>query len=164
MNACLEYLCLVGSGELVMIKKKSLIFMTVLLVVLSIPAAASGHGVNITYQKTNAIEITAVYDTGEPLSEGQVTVYAPDNPSTPWVTGKVDEQGRFTFTPDPSKPGTWDVQVRKAGHGGMIHIPVGGGEVAAASTGYKTSQIVLMAACVVWGLVGTALFFKRGKS
>jgi len=133
--------------------------------ILSIPVAAFGHGVEIDYQTTRAVELTARYDTGEPVSEGQVIIYAPDNPSKPWRTGQCDEKGRFTFTPDPSKQGTWDIQVRKAGHGGMIHINVGGEEASAAgSTGYTTPQIVLMAACVIWGLTGTALFFKGRKS
>ncbi len=44
---------------------------------------------------------------------------------TPWLTGICDQQGRFSFTPDPDLPGTWDVQVRQAGHGDIIHIPVG---------------------------------------
>ncbi len=137
--------------------------MIIILFTLGLPAAVFGHGVEIDYQTTKAIEITATYDTGDPVSEGQVIIYAPDNPSTPWATGKCDEKGRFTFTPDPSKPGTWDVQVRKAGHGGMIHIPVGGDEVAAGGTGYTTPQIALMTASVIWGFIGTALFFSRRK-
>lgn len=145
-------------------KNRFFIILSVILLTLVLPAAAFGHGVEINYQTTKAIEITATYDTGEPVSEGQVIIYAPDNPSAPWATGKCDEKGRFTFAPDPSKPGTWDVQVRKAGHGGMIHIPVGEDEVAAGSTGYTTPQIILMVASVTWGLIGTALFFSRRKS
>lgn len=145
-------------------KKIILACFFVLLLALSLPPAASAHGVQINYQVKSAIEIKAKYDTGEPMSEGQVTIFAPDNPSTPWATGKCDENGHFVFTPDTFKPGTWDVQVRKAGHGGMIHIPIGEDVSASGSTGYTTLQIVLMAACVVWGLVGTALFFTRRKS
>ncbi|MTI82978.1 MAG: carboxypeptidase regulatory-like domain-containing protein [Firmicutes bacterium] len=132
--------------------------------IFSVPLAAFGHGVDIEYQTTKAVGLTARYDTGEPVSNGQVTIYAPGNPSTPWQTGQSDENGRFTFTPDPSKTGTWDIQVRKAGHGGMIHVNVDGEEAVAGSTGYTTSQIVLMVACVVWGSIGTALFFKRRKN
>jgi len=145
-------------------KKVIHFYVLIFLFILVFPATALGHGVEIDYRTTKAIEITATYDTGEPVSEGQVIIYAPDNPSTPWATGKCDEKGRFTFTPDPSKPGTWDVQVRKAGHGGMIHIPVGEDETAAGSTGYTTPQIILMVASITWGLIGTALFFSRRKS
>ncbi|MEE9618360.1 MAG: carboxypeptidase regulatory-like domain-containing protein, partial [Anaerolineae bacterium] len=95
---------------------------------------------------------------------GQVTVYAPDDPSTPWLTGVCDEDGRFIFTPDPSKPGTWDVQVRQSGHGDMVHIPIGEDVAMTGTTGYTPLQVVLMGACVVWGFVGTALFFLRGRA
>ncbi len=135
-----------------------------LVIMLSIPLAAHGHGVDIEYQTTKAVELTAKYDTGEPVSNGQVSIYAPGDPTTPWKTGQCDENGRFTFTPDPSKTGTWDIQVRQAGHGGMIHIEQGEEGAAVGGTGYTTPQIVLMVACVVWGLTGTALYFKRGKN
>jgi nickel transport protein len=91
-------------------------------------------------------------------------VYAPDDPSTPWLTGVCDDEGRFSFVPDTSKPGMWDVQVRQAGHGDIVHIPVGEDAAVSGSTGgYTTLQIVLMALCVVWGSVGTALYFSRRK-
>ncbi|AGL00288.1 carboxypeptidase regulatory-like domain-containing protein [Desulfoscipio gibsoniae] len=142
------------------------LFVSILAVSLLVwPAAAFAHGVDINYQTKTAVEIEAKYDTGQPVSEGQVTVYAPDNPAKPWTTGKADENGRYIFTPDPAKPGTWDVQVRLAGHGGMVPVPVGvDSDVAAAGTGYTTMQIVLMSACVIWGLVGTALYFARRKN
>jgi nickel transport protein len=135
------------------------------LLLLLMPTAALAHGVDITHQIKTAVEIEAKYDTGQPVSVGQVAIFAPDDPGKPWSTGKTDENGRYVFTPDPSKTGTWDVQVRLAGHGGMVHIPVGGDRSAApAGTSYTTMQIVLMSACVIWGLVGTALFFARRKS
>ena len=97
------------------------------------------------------------------MAGGQVTVYAPDDPSTPWLTGTCDEEGRFIFTPDLSKSGTWDVQVRQSGHGDIVHIPIeeGGQLATSGSTGYTPLQIVLMGVSVAWGLVGTALFFSR---
>lgn len=142
------------------------ILVIIFLFVLGVPVTAFAHGVKVTYKTKSAVEIRATYDTGKPLSEGQVTIFAPDNPSKPWSKGKTDKNGYFTFAPDYSKPGTWDVQVRRAGHGGMIHIPVEKGTATSQSesTGFSWWQIVLMAVCVVWGLVGTALFFSRRKS
>lgn len=139
-------------------------FLILSIFILGVPAVVFAHGVKMAYQIRNTVEITAAFDTGEPFSGGQVTIYAPDNPSTPWLTGKCDEKGRFTFTPDTSKPGTWDVKVRHAGHGGMIHISVDENMTAAGKIGYTPMQIVLMAACVVWGFVGTTLFLSRRKS
>jgi len=117
------------------------------------------HGARIEYTVNMTIEIVAAYDNGEPMASGQVVVYAPDDSSTPWLTGVCDDEGRFSFVPDTSQPGSWDVQVRQAGHGDIVHIPVGDGT--GSTGGYTPLQIVLMAACVIWGSVGTALYFLR---
>lgn len=131
---------------------------------LVLPVRAYAHGVNIEYTTNVEIELVAAYDTGEPMAGAQVVIYAPDDPTHPWLTGACDDEGRFSFTPDTSKPGIWDVQVRQAGHGDIIHIPVGGDTTAAGGIGgYTTLQIGLMAACVVWGSVGTALYFSRRR-
>ena len=118
--------------------------------------------VKIVYTIDVTVNLQAMYDTGEPMAGGQVVIYAPDDPSTPWLTGTCDEEGRFSFSPDPSKPGTWDVQVRLSGHGDMVHIVIGEkGVTAQGDSGFNPLQIVLMGVCVVWGFVGTALFFSR---
>ena len=136
-----------------------------ILVVFGVAGTAYAHGAKIEYTANTNIEIVAKYDSGEPMAEAQVTVYAPDNPSTPWLTGTCDKNGRFSFTPDLSIPGTWDIQVRQAGHGDMIHIEIEEGSVVGGSSGgYSTIQIIIMSICVIWGILGTALFFKRRKA
>ncbi|MBA7702617.1 hypothetical protein ES703_111386 [subsurface metagenome] len=136
----------------------------VLILGLGLPINAYAHGAKVKYTVDIAIDIVATYDNGEPMAGAQVTVYAPDDPFTPWLTGVCDDDGHFSFIPDTSKPGTWDVQVRQAGHGDIVHIPIGEGMVGTGSAGgYTPLQIVLMAACVVWGSVGTALYFSRRR-
>lgn len=146
---------------------------------------AIAHGVAIQYQSTQAYEIRAVYDSGEPMAEAQVAVFAPSNPAEPWLQGTTDQAGRFLFTPNAS--GNWEVQVRQAGHGDIVTIPVAradatrpdGSDAAAAnpspdtvvassnaiakSTSYSPLQKGLMMGSVIWGCLGTALFFSRGK-
>jgi nickel transport protein len=135
----------------------------VLVLSLLLPVPALAHGVNIQYSSDTEITIIAKYDSGEPMAGAQVAVYAPDDPTTPWLTGVCDDEGRFSFTPDASKPGTWDVQVRLAGHGGMVHIPIGTDSTTTSGGvgGYSSLQIALMAVCVIWGCIGTALYFRR---
>jgi len=135
-----------------------------LLIALSLPMGIAAHGAKIEYQVDLGIEIRALFDTGSPMAGGQVTVYAPGDPSAPWLTGVCDEEGRFIFSPDTARAGMWDVQVRQAGHGAMIHIPVGEDTPTAGTTGLSAIQIVLMGVCVIWGFVGTALFFVRGRA
>ncbi|MBF2084212.1 MAG: carboxypeptidase regulatory-like domain-containing protein [Thermoleptolyngbya sp. C42_A2020_037] len=152
----------------------------------NLSAPAHAHGVDITYQETRAIALEARYDGGQPMSGAQVAVFSPADPQTPWLRGTADESGRFLFAPDPSQPGNWEVQVRQAGHGEILVIPVGGdavaeaGEPASAATsspetsssaisppglrsggGLNPIQRFVMAASVIWGCVGTALFFSR---
>ncbi|QQE66994.1 hypothetical protein GFS31_36990 [Leptolyngbya sp. BL0902] len=156
------------------------------------------HGAKIEYQPINGIEVQARYDSGEPMRAAQVNVYAPDNPSEPWQTGVTDDDGRFVFSPDPSRPGNWEVMVRQAGHGDVVAIPVGEAPAAAnasttgdsAASGSSatdgTTEVAdnanrpavlanagspraagvplwVSMAAMVWGFVGTALFFARGK-
>jgi nickel transport protein len=136
-----------------------------LVLCLLLPLPAQAHGAKIDYRVDVVIEIFARYDSGEPMAGAQVSVYAPDDPVTPWLNGVCDDEGHFRFAPDTSRPGTWDVQVRQAGHGDIVHIPVGEGSVGTAGAGgYTPLQIVLMAACVVWGAVGTSLYFWRRKA
>ena len=131
---------------------------------LLVPVKAYAHGAHIEYSSNVEIEIVAKYDTGGPMGGAQVVIYAPDDATTPWLTGVCDDEGRFSFVPDTSKPGTWDIQVRQAGHGDIIHIPVGEAATTTASTGgYSYVQIGVMVACVVWGSVGTALYFSRRR-
>jgi len=135
------------------------------LALLMFPAGAHAHGARIEYTSSAVIEIIAMYDSGEPMGGAQVVVYAPDDPSTPWLTGTCDKEGRFTFSPDSSKPGTWDVQVRQAGHGDMVHISVGDGMAGSSGAGgYSVAQIVLMSVCVIWGITGTALYLSRRRT
>jgi nickel transport protein len=135
----------------------------VLAIGLGLPVTVYAHGARITYTVSTTVDIVATYDNGEPMAGAQVAVYAPDDPSTPRLTGVCDDEGRFSFTPDSSEPGTWDVQVRQAGHGDIVHIPIGG-STEGSGGGYTALQIVLMAVCVVWGSIGTALYFLRRRA
>ncbi|MBN1189419.1 MAG: carboxypeptidase regulatory-like domain-containing protein [Dehalococcoidales bacterium] len=140
------------------------IFIAALVLFPGFASPAFAHGAKIEYTIGMSVDIVAMYDSGEPMGGAQVAVYAPGDPSHPWLTGVCDDQGRFSFTPDTSLPGTWDVQVRQAGHGDITHIPVGAGSDGSSEGGNTPLQIVLMSLCVVWGCIGTALFFMRRKA
>ncbi len=150
------------------VKIKSIICVLCLFAVLLLPTMVYAHGAKIEYTVVTTIEtveIVAKFDNGEPMTDAQVSVYAPNNTTVPWLTGMCDEQGRFSFNPDTSISGRWDIQVRQAGHGHMIYIEVEEGSVTGgSSSGYSTGQIVLMTVCVIWGILGTALYFRRRKA
>lgn len=135
---------------------------------------AFAHGSTIEYRKTQAIEIQANYEQNVPMANAQVTIYAPNNPSVPWQQGITDDQGRFSFIPDRTQPGFWEVKVRQAGHGSILTIPVAETTPAAtvptarslvegSNETYTPLQKTVMAMAGIWGCVGTALFFSRKK-
>ena len=137
---------------------------------LNVPLKAIAHGANIQYWQTQAIEIKATYDDGTPIRNAQVIVYSPEDPATPWLTGTTDVQGRFIFTPDLSQSGNWDVKVRQSGHGNIISIPWKGSTITTrnhnssySNAVYTPLQKAVMIVVVIWGFVGTALFFSRRK-
>ena len=144
--------------------------------------SAIAHGVKITYQVAPALEIQATYDGGAQMANAQVTVYAPNNPSEPWLSGTTDLTGRFTFIPNVSLSGNWEIQVRQAGHGAIVTMsleealaealaealvtedpPAETRSVLDGDTNYTPPQLLLMGATGVWGFIGTALFFFRRR-
>lgn len=124
---------------------------------------AQSHGAHIDYQIAPSVEVQAQFDNGELMVQAQVTVFAPSDPETPWQTGITDDDGSFSFSPDPSQTGDWEVQVRQAGHGSSITIPVGSDEAIASATGGDLSpaQKLLMTGLGLWGLLGTGLYFSN---
>ncbi len=176
--------------------KWGFVFVT-LLIALFLPATIQAHGVIVTYnlKSDGVIELVGEFDTGEPMGEAQVTIYAPSDPANPWLIGTADELGRYAFVFDPELLGTWDVQYRKAGHGDFIYIQLEAGMIdsalvknppgelksieveavaqgpavissgaSTASSGFSSIQVLLMSASVIWGFVGTALYFSSKKS
>lgn len=138
----------------------------IVMVVGGFPMAALAHGAHIQARTATAMEIQASYDTGEPMAEATVQIFAPDDPQTPVYTGLTDADGKFVFV--PTAPGNWEVSVRQAGHGDIAVVPVES-EGAIASTftndaGLSLLQRGIMVGAVTWGCVGTALYFgRRGK-
>lgn len=156
--------------------RRTTVFLIILLLNHVLLTAALAHGVVTSYVERLGIEIVARYDTGQPMAGAQVAVYAPVDagypPNQAWLTGVCDDQGRFAFVPNAAMPGVWSVRVRQAGHGDMLHITVdASNETGAAGTlagetdarGYSPLQISLMTLCVVWGSIGSALYFSRRK-
>lgn len=153
--------------------KTQLIFPLALLSILGCATEGFAHGVAISYKIEQAIAIAATYDSGEPMADAQVIIYAPDNPSQAWQKGTTDDKGRFVFVPDRAKPGNWEVAVRQAGHGDIAVVPVESEtaetpEPTRASLSGGTGTLTplqkgLMVGSVIWGFIGTALFFIRGK-
>ncbi|MGF1604503.1 MAG: carboxypeptidase regulatory-like domain-containing protein [Thermosynechococcaceae cyanobacterium] len=121
----------------------------------------------MNYRVTSkAVEIEAAFDTGEPMANAQVTIYAPDGSTQPWLTGKADSKGHFEFTPPADQVGTWQVKVRQAGHGKILNIPVGAentADITVSSEPVSPMLRSLLGVVVIGGFVLTAILFSSRK-
>lgn len=79
------------------------------------------HGVEGIVDK-GGLAVTAVYDTGEPMSYAKVDISAP-NAELPFQSGRTDRNGRFCFFPDTK--GEWKMTINdEMGHQLEMVIPV----------------------------------------
>jgi len=137
-------------------------------IALSQGVTVSAQGMVLTYAArevtTVQVALNAAFESGEAMSGAQVTVYAPDDPQTPWLTGACDDRGRFVFLePDMIEV----VEADAAGTGEAVQtlrIADGGGRLTGGDSGFSTGQILLMSGSVIWGLVGTALYMSRRRT
>jgi len=130
-----------------------------------VTAPVFGHGARVIWEiQGDSVHIAASFDDGQPLDRAQVTVFSGAAPSVPYIVGVTDENGEYSFLPDREESLDWDVQVRSAGHGDIVHLSLAEESIVHTEQGiFTTLQIVLMSACVIWGFVGTALFFASRR-
>jgi len=134
------------------------------LALVALAAQADAHGAQVAAEPVQAVAVQARYDTGAPMAGAQVVIYAPNDPAAIWARGLTDDAGRHLFTPDPTLPGRWTVQVRQAGHGAIVHIDSTPGgtqsHVATSAPVQGPLQRLVMVALVAWGALGTALYVR----
>lgn len=93
---------------------------------------ASAHLVETNYvldqlantESQSVLNMQSTFSNGTPLKGAKVNVYSPNNPVTPWAQGVTDHQGRFSFSPNQSLTGDWEVTIDQQGHGDILTIPV----------------------------------------
>ena len=81
------------------------------------------HGTGYRHSEFRALSLEFMYSTGEAMSYREVRVFSPNDEKFAYQTGRTDEKGRFSFTPDIA--GTWRVIVRdEEGHQCTAEIDV----------------------------------------
>ena len=124
------------------------------------------HNSSFEVMPPDSITIKTFYDTGEPMDSARVKVFTPENYEKQAYELITDEHGIFSFVPET--PGLWIFQVLdKSGHGQRINLDVS--EQMLINTGNESNfslvQRIIMGLAVLWGFIGTALYFlrKRGQ-
>jgi nickel transport protein len=86
-----------------------------------LPSLGNAHGAKGTV-RDGGIIVSAVYDSGEPMSYAKVKISAPQAELT-FQSGRTDRNGRFCFFPDMA--GEWKVIVDdEIGHRLELKVPV----------------------------------------
>jgi len=151
----------------------------------AIAPAADAHGADVRLENVRAYRLEATYDSGEPMAGAQVRAFHSDDPKTAAHTGTTDDEGRWLWVAD--RTGSWTFQVRQAGHGSATNIEVApldgstadlandasadsASSATAPGAAAATNRAAVAAkplprwvalASVIWGAIGTALFFSR---
>ncbi len=139
-------------------------FAVITLFWLLITPLAHAHGTEITAQPDGrTITINALFDTGEPMAEAQVLIYAPDDPQATWQKGVTDDAGLYSFEIDPALAGDWSINIRTAGHGQWLYLTVAAdGTVDVNNPDDRPAWVKWsMAAVVVAGLIGIGAWSRR---
>ena len=149
-------------GRIFRESKMRLIMMALVsLLVLTVEVGAWAHGLEYEVSTREAFAVRLFYSDGEMMSYAPYKIFLPDGESV-FQNGLTDKNGMVIFSPD--SPGEWRVQANDdLGHGARVTVNVGGdmkrSGVAAGSL--SALQKGLMVLCVVWGAIGTALFYRR---
>ena len=155
--------------------KKTGFSLLMILAIASIPSKAFAHAIQTNYllfselasqsrdnldtrleATQQGLEIQSTFSTEEPVQEAEVSVYAPNNPDEPWMVGYTDEEGKFSFIPDTSIEGDWEIAIIQEGHEDYLTIPVGeqGIEFDLISQGNKSDIHYSAIPLNSWGILG----------
>lgn len=94
--------------------------------------AASAHMVQTDYQlRLDRLEIQTTFGEEEAFAGAPVSVYSPENPDQPFMIGRTDENGKFSFQPDTAIEGDWSIEIGDANdsHWDYLVVPVTGHQV-----------------------------------
>ncbi len=125
---------------------------------------AFAHGVYADEATGTAVIVKVQYDSGDPMMYAAVKVFFPDDKKTEYMNCRTDRQGTFAFV--PNQKGEWSYTVNDGmGHGVSKSIAVTDDFTIEkpASGGMTLVQKVIAALCVIWGAVGTALYWKSRR-
>jgi len=140
-----------------------ILFSIIIVAVLLFPLSLFPHGVDFVLIN-GGTGVEARYDSGDPISHADVTVYSPENSDEPFQIGVTDRNGRFFFFPDAD--GKWKVIVNDGtGHGGTFYVTVRDSvsvqdELNVKPAGRKIK--ILSGIMVIFGLTGI-LFFALAR-
>ncbi|WP_415716992.1 hypothetical protein [Maridesulfovibrio sp.] len=119
---------------------------------------ACAHGVSYEMLKDSpAVTFKSGFSSGEPISYGEVLIYAPGNDEVEFQNGRTDQNGVFSFLPD--RPGTWKVEV-EGGLGHKLSFDLNVAESNGKMNAEKAKKNPLQASKAIKVMLGISLIFN----
>lgn len=151
---------------------RSLLLVLVLgLALVGFPRQAWAHQVETNYILGSQLQFQSHFSTGEPFAGARVTIYAPNQPDQPWQTLTTDSQGQFSFLPDRTIPGNWEVRIEdeNQSHADYWTVPVDGQGIveegivldATQDQHYVTASVLTPLVTSIAAALGWALLKRR---
>ena len=122
------------------------------------------HGLVYDIKMAKTLIIKVAYNDGEPMSYSDVKIFSPDSTKEEYQNVTTDKNGQFAFVPDIS--GEWKSLINDGmGHALSKKVVVKEGmEIESHQHhGLEHWQKLIIAISIAWGLIGTALYFRRDK-
>jgi nickel transport protein len=141
------------------------------LALVGFPSQAWAHQVETNYMLGSQLQFQSRFSTGEPFAGARVTIYAPNQPDQPWQTLTTDSQGQFSFLPDRSIVGNWEVRIEDEdqSHADYWTVPVDGQGIveegivldATQDQHYVTASVLTPLVTSIAAALGWALLKRR---
>jgi hypothetical protein len=100
---------------------------------------------------THTVDVQFATRDGKPMTDADVQVFSPDQPSKVAATGRTDKDGKFSFEAD--REGLWTAQARNASEVARATVRVSGGEAKpgiAGSPYFLIGLLSLLLVLAVW--------------
>jgi nickel transport protein len=141
------------------------------LALVGFPSQAWAHQVETNYMLGSQLQFQSRFSTGEPFAGARVTIYAPTQPDQPWQTLTTDSQGQFSFLPDRTIVGNWEVRIEDEdqSHADYWTVPVDGQGIveegivldATQDQHYVTASVLTPLVTSIAAALGWALLKRR---
>jgi nickel transport protein len=141
------------------------------LALVGFPSQAWAHQVETNYMLGSQLQFQSRFSTGEPFAGARVTIYAPNQPDQPWQTLTTDSQGQFSFLPDRTIVGNWEVRIEDEdqSHADYWTVPVDGQGIveegivldATQDQHYVTASVLTPLVTSIAAALGWALLKRR---
>ena len=110
---------------------------------------AQAHGVGARALGSGAQTVEFYFASGEPMAYVAVRLFAPGEPTVPFIDGRADKLGRFAF-PAP-EPGAWTARAEdEEGHRVEVTVEAGAADTVSGTGGGSSGGLLSPGRLAMW--------------